>query len=130
MAILSSYTAVAAAATTLLSLLPSSAWAASLLVSHYNGNLYSLTLNGGKLSVSSQVKACGGMPSWLLLNSETKTVYCTDESGANMGSSLTALSVSDTGALKVSATARAPGGEVHCGFYGGSDGKGFLALAE
>ena len=111
-------------------LLPTSASAASLLVSHYNGNLYSLSLNGGKLSISSQVKACGGMPSWLELDSGSKTVYCTDESGATGGSTLTALSVSDSGAMKVSATAKSPGGEVHAGLYGGSNGKGFLAVAE
>ncbi len=114
----------------LLGLLPSPGSAANLLVSHYNGNLYSLSLSGGKLTVGSSVKACGGMPSWLTLDAEGKTVYCTDESGAGSGSTLTALSVSDTGALKVSATTRTPGGELHSCLYGGSDGKGFLAVAE
>ncbi len=117
-------------AAVLLGLVPVPALAATLLVSHYNGNLYSLTLSGSKLSVTSSVKACGGMPSWLTLDAEGKTVYCTDESGAGSGSTLTALSVSDTGALKVSATTRTPGGELHSTTYGGSDGKGFLAVAE
>jgi len=81
-------------------------------VSHYNGNLYTLSLNGGKLPITSQLKACGGMPSWLELDSDFKNVYCTDESGAQGGATLTALSVADNGALKVSGTARSLGGEV------------------
>ena len=117
-----------------LALLPATALGQSLLVSHYNGNLYSLTLtvNGGtgKLAVTSSIKACGQMPSWLTLDAEAKTLYCTDESGANIGSTLTALSVGADGSLKVTATARSPGGEVHSGLYGGSNGKGFLALAD
>jgi hypothetical protein len=49
----------------LLGLLPASSVSRTLLVSHYNGNPYTLTLNGGKLSVTSLVKACGQTPAWL-----------------------------------------------------------------
>ncbi|CAK7224599.1 hypothetical protein SBRCBS47491_005606 [Sporothrix bragantina] len=120
----------------LLCLLPAAALAetANLLVSHYNGNLYTLTLTTGSgtpsLAVTSSVKACGQMPSWLTLDKEAKTVYCTDESGANTGSTLTQLSVGANGVLKVTGTDRTPGGELHSTLYGGSDGQGFIAAAE
>jgi len=70
------------------------------------------------------------MPSWLELDSDAKTVYCTDEGGAQGGSTLTALSVADNGTLKVSETVKSPGGEVHAGWYGGADDKGFIAVAD
>lgn len=114
----------------LLCLLPSASWAANLLVSHYNGNLYSLSHSGSSLKVTSSLKACGQMPSWLTLDAAAGKVYCTDEGGAGRGSTLTSLNVAADGSLKVDKTARSPGGEVHSGLYGGSDGKGFIALAE
>lgn len=120
----------------LLCLVPAVSLAATsnLLVSHYNGNLYTLTLTTGSgtpsLAVTSSVKACGQMPSWLTLDKEGGMVYCTDESGANTGSTLTALTVAANGALKVSGTDKTPGGELHSTLYGGSDGKGFIAAAE
>ena len=62
-------------------------------------------MSGNKPSIPSQVKARDGMPSWLELDSAAKTVYCTDESDANGGSTLTALSVADNGAMKFSGAA-------------------------
>ncbi|OAA65658.1 Lactonase, 7-bladed beta propeller [Niveomyces insectorum RCEF 264] len=119
----------------LLCLLPAAALAdtANLLVSHYNGNIYTLTLTTGStssLTVSSSVKACGQMPSWLTLDKEGGKLYCTDESGANVGSTITSLTVGDAGVVKVLATERSPGGELHSTLFGGSDGKGFIAAAE
>ncbi|ERT00602.1 hypothetical protein HMPREF1624_01829 [Sporothrix schenckii ATCC 58251] len=120
----------------LLCLIPSVSLAttSNLLVSHYNGNLYTLALTTGtgtpSLAVTSSIKACGQMPSWLTLDKVGGTVYCTDESGANTGSTLTALSVGANGALKVAGTDRTPGGELHSTLYGGSDGRGFIAAAE
>ncbi len=120
----------------LLCLVPATALAATtrLLASHYNGNIYTLTLTTGSgtpsLAVSSSIKACGQMPSWLTLDKEAANVYCTDESGANTGSSLTALSVGANGALKITGTDRTPGGELHSTLFGGSDGQGFIAAAE
>ena len=120
----------------LLCLVPAVSLAATsnLFVSHYNGNLYTLTLTTGSgtpsLAVASSVKACGQMPSWLTLDKDGETVYCTDESGANTGSTLTALSVGANGVLKVTGTDRTPGGELHSTLFGGSDGRSFLAAAE
>lgn len=119
----------------LLCLLPATALAttANLLTSHYNGNLYTLSLTTGdtaSLAVTSSVKACGQMPSWLTLDKAGETVYCTDESGANTGSTLTALSVGANGVLKVSGTDKTPGGELHSTLFGGPNGTSFLAAAE
>jgi len=117
--------------TVLLSMLPATVLgASSLLVSHYNGNLYSLALSdAGKLSVTGQVKGAGAMPSWLTLDSTAKTVYCTDEA-TNGSPVLNSYSVDGSGKLTLKASARSPGGELHSTLYGGSDGKGFLAAAE
>lgn len=106
---------------------------ANLLVSHYSGNLYSLSLTAsggtGTLAIKQTLRAGGSMPSWLTLDSATGTLYVTDES--TYGSPvLTTVSVASDGTLKTLATARANGGEVHSALYGGSDGKGFIAAAE
>lgn len=106
---------------------------ANLLVSHYNGNIYSLSLttNGasGTLAIKQTLKAGGSMPSWLTLDSANGIVYVTDES--TYGSPvLTSISVSADGALKVLAAPKSNGGELHSTLYGGSDGKGFIAAAE
>lgn len=106
---------------------------ASLLVSHYTGNLYSLNLatNGatGTLSIKQQLRAGGSMPSWLTLDSAAGKVYITDES--TYGSPvLTTVPVSADGTLGTPSTAKANGGAVHSSLYGGSDGKGFIATAE
>lgn len=69
------------------------------------------------------------MPSWLTLDSATGNLYVTDET--SYGSPvLTSLSVAADGSLKVTGTARTPGGEIHSTLYGGSDGRGFIAAAE
>jgi 6-phosphogluconolactonase (cycloisomerase 2 family) len=108
-------------------------WAANLLVSHYTGNLYSLSLtNSGtnnQLAITSTLKAGGGMPSWLTLDSNSKTLYVTDES-QYPSPVLTALQVQSDGSLRSINAPRSPGAELHSAFYGGSDGKGFLATAE
>ncbi|KAL1856892.1 hypothetical protein VTK73DRAFT_8215 [Phialemonium thermophilum] len=116
-----------------LALLPV-ALAANLLVSHYSGNLYSLSLGtegggNGTLSIQQTLRAGGVMPSWLTLDAASGSLYVTDESNFG-GSSLTQLSVSADGTLQTGAVARASGGELHSCLYGGSDGKGFLAAAE
>ena len=104
---------------------------ANLLVSHYNGNVYSLSYTApSTLAIKHSLRAGGQMPSWLTFDSASRTLYVTDESGAMGGSTLTAVSVGTDGSLKVAATGRSTGGEVHCSLYGGSDGKGFIAAAE
>ncbi|OIW29380.1 3-carboxy-cis,cis-mucoante lactonizing enzyme [Coniochaeta ligniaria NRRL 30616] len=106
---------------------------ANLLVSHYNGNLYSLSLTtsgaAGSLSIKQTLRAGGSMPSWLTLDSAAGTLYVTDES--TYGSPvLTTVSVAADGTLKTASTARSNGGELHSTLYGGADGKGFIAAAE
>ncbi|KAK3686116.1 Lactonase, 7-bladed beta-propeller-domain-containing protein [Podospora appendiculata] len=107
--------------------------AANLLVSHYNGNLYSLSFTQnsatGQLAVKQTVKAGGSMPSWLTLDSDSGNLWVTDES--TYGSPvLTQLQVASDGTMKVTGTLKSNGGEVHSALYGGSDGKGFIAAAE
>jgi hypothetical protein len=106
---------------------------ANLLVSHYNGNLYSLSLTTsgatGTLSIKQTLRAGGSMPSWLTLDSTSGTLYVTDES--SYGSPvLTSVAVAADGTLRTASTARSNGGELHSTLYGGSDGKGFIAAAE
>jgi hypothetical protein len=122
-----------AAAALLLALPTALAASANLLVSHYNGNLYSLSLttsgSTGTLAVKQTVKTCGTMPSWLTLDSASGSLWCTDES--TYGSPiLTQLSVSASGSMTVSGQAKSGGGDLHSTLYGGSDGKGFIATAE
>ncbi|KAK3936649.1 Lactonase, 7-bladed beta-propeller-domain-containing protein [Diplogelasinospora grovesii] len=106
---------------------------AKLLVSHYNGNLYSLSLTTsgttGQLAVKQSLKAGGTMPSWLTLDSDTGNLWVTDESTGG-SPVLTQLSVGSDGTMKITGTSRSNGGEVHSAIYGGADGKGFIAAAE
>jgi 6-phosphogluconolactonase (cycloisomerase 2 family) len=114
------------------------ALADKLLASHYTGQVYSLdlTVSGstGTLQSTVSTSGCGKMPSWLTLDSDTGTLYCFDESGAGQqgvsGGVVTSYVVNTNGALKQSGQAKTAGGDVHGWFYGGSDGKGFLATAE
>ena len=116
-------------ATVLFSLLLAPLHAAELFVSHYSGSIYSLNLNGNQLSIASTLRAGGGMPSWLTLDSENRILYVTDESQFG-GAVLTALAVQADGSVKSIAAPKSPGAELHSAFYGGSNGKGFLATAE
>jgi hypothetical protein len=106
---------------------------ASLLASHYNGNVYGLALttsgSSGSLAIKQTLRTGAAMPSWLTINSDTGDLWVTDEStyGSPM---MTQLSVSADGSIKTVATARTSGGAVHSCLYGGVDGKGFLAAAE
>ena len=117
---------------TLSLLFPATALAASsLLVSHFEGTLYSLTLDdaASDLSISGQVSTGGGMPSWLTLDSEAKKLYVTDEAWFGT-TKLTTYSVAADGALTKEAETSTPGGELHSCLYGGDDGKSFIAAAQ
>lgn len=114
-------------------LLPSSAQGASLIASHFSGNLYSLTLSeSGELTVDSEVSSGNFWPSWLDLDSESGTLYVPDESDWSPPNGLVTFTVGADGSLTPgdadSQTATA-GGEVHSTLYGGQDGKGFIAFA-
>ena len=116
-----------------LGLAPAASLAETLLASHYNGNIYSLSLStdggAGKLSIQQSLRAGGRMPSWLTLDPQSNFVYVTDET--TFGNPvLTQLVVNDDGKLEVAATGPANGGELHSCLYGGSDGNSFLAAAE
>ena len=104
--------------------------ASTLFVSHYTGRMYTLTLSdGGQLSIASQISSGAKMPSWITIDSAGKTIYITDETGFG-GGSLTAFNIGANGALTQKSQAKTPGGELHSTLYGGTDGKGFIAMAE
>lgn len=102
----------------------------TLYATHYNGHVYTLTLNENEnnLSLASTANTCGSMPSWLTLDTASRTLYCTDET-ADEGSE-TALSIDDdNGALTETATAKDVGGGVNSVIYHGDAEKKFLAVA-
>jgi 6-phosphogluconolactonase (cycloisomerase 2 family) len=107
---------------------PSTLWA-----THYNGNVYTLTLTPEHdLSVTQTLKTCGKMPSWLTLDAHSRTVYCSDEDGTTDPSthgSLTALAISANGSLSEIAKADTIGGGVASVLYGGDKGGEYLAIA-
>ncbi|KAG6357208.1 hypothetical protein INS49_015086 [Diaporthe citri] len=116
-----------------LCLLPETVLSANLLVSHFSGSIYSLSLktsNGkGQLAITSTLRAGGLTPSWLTLDSATGNLYVTDEAqyGAPV---LTTLKVNNDNSVQLVSTAPTSGGGVHSSLYGGSDGRGFFAVAE
>lgn len=114
-------------------LLPGTVLGANLLVSHFSGGIYSLSLtisNGtGQLAVTSTLRAGGRTPSWLTLDSAAGNLYVTDE--AQYGSPvLTSLKVNNDSSVQLVSTAPTSGGGVHSVLYGGNDGRGFFAVAE
>lgn len=116
-----------------LCLLPGTALGANLLLSHFSGSIYSLSLttnNGkGQLAITSTLRAGGLTPSWLTLDSAAGNLYVTDE--AQYGSPvLTTLKVNNDNSVQLVSTAPTSGGGVYSSLYGGSDGRGFFAVAE
>lgn len=103
----------------------------TLYATHYNGNIYTLHLHpNGSLTTDSAQKACGDMPSWLTLDSSTRTLYCSDESGSpSKNGSLTSLAVQDGGYLSERAKTVTPGGGVNSVIYTSSGGGKHLAIA-
>jgi 6-phosphogluconolactonase (cycloisomerase 2 family) len=103
--------------------------ASSLLVSHYSGNIYTLTLSdSGALSIAKTVRAGNSMPAWLTLDSNSKTLYCPDESTYGRPV-IASFSVGADGTLTPKAQASTRGGELHSTLYGGQDGAEYLATA-
>ena len=110
------------------------ATATNLYATHYDGSVYSLSLQRSddtySLSIASSLKTCGSMPSWLTFDSASRILYCSDESGdASTNGSLTTLAADEDGTLTEIATAAAPGGGVNSIFYSGDDGNQYLAIA-
>ncbi|KAJ5088352.1 hypothetical protein N7456_011968 [Penicillium angulare] len=103
-----------------------------LWVTHYNGNVYTLAFDGDKLSISDTQKTCGGMPSWLTYDSESKIVYCSDENGtadATTHGTLSAYSVGAGAKLKEIAQTNTIGGGVNSVIYEGEGNDKYIAIA-
>lgn len=113
----------------LLSLLPA-ANAATLLASHFEGTIYTLSLsdNATELSVASETDV-GGMPSWIMVDKAGATAYVTDESWLEQ-TKLSAWSVGEGGELTSAGVVDTEGGEIHCSLFGGEDGESFIAAAQ
>ncbi|KGO43267.1 Lactonase, 7-bladed beta propeller [Penicillium expansum] len=106
--------------------------ATNLYATHYNGNVYSLSLDGeNSLSVTSSSKTCGDAPSWLTFDSSTRTIYCSDHAGnASMNGLLSSYSVNQDGGLTELASTVDVGAAVHSIIYGGKHGREkYLAIA-
>lgn len=105
---------------------PSRLWA-----THYNGNVYTLTLDQNKLSITDTQKTCGKMPSWLTFDAESRIVYCSDEDGTadpSTHGSLTAYRPARDGKLHQLASVKTVGGGVDSVIYGVGEEK-FIAIA-
>jgi 6-phosphogluconolactonase (cycloisomerase 2 family) len=113
----------------LLGLGPSSSISAILYATHYSGTVTVLSLSGNSLTVVSSTKTCGTQPSWLTLDSASRTLYCLDEFNYGAGGTLSTYSASSSGTLTQTAKINIPGNGVHSTLYGGSDGKSFQAIA-
>jgi len=109
------------------------AYGATLIASHFAGGIYTLSLaanNGsGTLSITSQTNGCGTTPGWIELYSDTRKLYCFDESWTGSGVNAE-YSVANDGKLTVTAQTKTTGNSVHGLLYGGTDGRGFVATAE
>ncbi|CAI7622139.1 unnamed protein product [Penicillium glandicola] len=106
--------------------------ATNLYATHYDGNVYTLSLDeGNSLSIASSLKTCGDAPSWLTFDSPTRTLYCSDHVGnATVNGSLSSYSVNRDGRLTELAKNVDVGAAVHSIIYGGKDArKKYLAVA-
>ena len=126
---------VSSIAVSALGLVPT-AFGADLFASHFSGTVYSLSYtaenNGnGSLAIKSSASGCGRMPSWLTFDSPSKSLYCFDETGSWGGGSVVAsFTVDGNSKLTSSGQAKSTGGEVHGSLYGGTNGVGFVAMAQ
>ncbi|KAK1962094.1 putative isomerase YbhE [Colletotrichum sublineola] len=103
---------------------------ATLIASHYSGQLYTLNLSStNQLTIAKTVSSGNRMPAWLDLDSTSKTVYIPDE--VQWGQPLLkSFSVAADGSLTAKGQVQTAGGELHSTLYGGSNGKGFIAMAQ
>ncbi|KAJ5139170.1 Cytochrome cd1-nitrite reductase-like C-terminal heme d1 [Penicillium bovifimosum] len=107
---------------------------AHLYATHYDGTVYTLTLNtdNNELAITQTLDTCGDMPSWLTLDPRTRTVYCSDETGTadpSTHGSLTSLHVAPDGSLHEMAVTEAVGGGVNSVIYEADNGGKFIAIA-
>ncbi|KAK0707979.1 Lactonase, 7-bladed beta-propeller-domain-containing protein [Lasiosphaeris hirsuta] len=106
---------------------------ATLVASHFAGGVYSLSLtttgSSGKLAITSQASGCGTTPAWVEYYSDSKTLYCFDESW-NGGGTNAQYSVNNDGRLTLAGSTKSSGNTVHGLLYGGPEGKSFIATAQ
>jgi hypothetical protein len=119
-----------------LSLLPTVFAATStLLASHFSGAIFTLSLNTqgnngtGTLGITSAAGGCGTTPTWLQYYSDTKKLYCFDESWQGYGT-MAEYNVSSDGSIVVNGQAKTGGNDVHGTLYGGPMGRSFIATVE
>ncbi|KAH8686135.1 Lactonase, 7-bladed beta-propeller-domain-containing protein [Tricladium varicosporioides] len=117
-----------------LAILPTAFAATStLLASHFNGAIFTLSLNtdgsDGTLAITSASGGCGSTPTWLQYYSDTKKLYCWDESWQGYGT-MAEYSVSTDGTLTVTGQAKTTGNDVHGVLYGGPLGRSFIATVQ
>ncbi|KZL70910.1 nitrous oxide N-terminal region containing protein [Colletotrichum tofieldiae] len=103
---------------------------ATLIASHYSGQLYTLSLSPtNELTITNSVSSGNRMPAWLDLDSTSKTLYIPDE--VQWGQPLLkSFSIAADGSLTPKGQVQTAGGELHSTLYGGSNGKGYIALAQ
>ncbi|KAI0127612.1 Lactonase, 7-bladed beta-propeller-domain-containing protein [Xylariales sp. AK1849] len=109
--------------------------AARLLVSHFSGQIYSLSLtlnnstSSGTLAITSEASGCGQIPTWLHLEESTRTVYCFDEDWNGSGV-ISQYSIDSSSTLALTGSAKTPGNSVYGSLYGGPDGRSFVVTSE
>lgn len=108
--------------------------ATNLLVSHFSGQIYSLSLSeiGGRnseLIVSSSTTGCGRLPAWLQYDSEIHTAYCVDENWSANGV-VASFSVARNGSLTQTGNTTTAGMSVHSAVYGGVNRRSFIVTSE
>ena len=106
---------------------------ATLIASHFAGGIYTLSFTGGNtsgtLSTTSQASGCGTTPGWIELYSDSRKLYCFDESWSGSGV-IAEYSVANDGRLSLTGTIKTSGNSVHGLLYGGTDGRGFVATVQ
>ncbi|KAF7586863.1 hypothetical protein BBP40_008229 [Aspergillus hancockii] len=110
--------------------LPTFSLAATLYATHYDGNVYRLSLEGEgddvSLKQTQALHTCGKAPSWLTVDTEHGLLWCSDESSPG---TLTSLEIGNEGALKELVKVAAPNGGVNSIIYPGENGKNYLTIA-
>ncbi|KAK0368227.1 hypothetical protein CPAR01_12070 [Colletotrichum paranaense] len=101
---------------------------ATLIASHYSGQLYTLNLSStNQLTIASTVSSGNRMPAWLDFDPASKIVYIPDE--VQWGQPLLkSFSVAGDGSLISKAQVQTAGGELHSTLYG--SGNGYIATAQ
>ncbi|KAI4603586.1 hypothetical protein KJ359_003402 [Pestalotiopsis sp. 9143b] len=103
--------------------------ATNLLVSHFSGQIYSLSLSeigeNLELTVSTSTTGCGRLPAWLQYDSETRTAYCVDENWSGNGV-VASFSVASNGSLTRTGNTTTAGMSVHSAVYGDVNGRSFI----